>query len=93
MQTYDMLDVIAILNAAARQPAECTEAPRPATVTPGNTTSVTDKNNDFDTDEPDGPGPEPKKKTKKRGNSIFKGISDYFATIFDEPEDSEDESK
>lgn len=94
MQTYDMLDVIAILNAAAQQPAECTETPR-QTVTPDTTpaNAAAGTVSDNDSDEPDGPGPEPKKKQKKRGNSIFKGISNYFATIFDEPEDSEDENK
>lgn len=100
MQTYDMLDVISILNAAAaNQPQECTEAPQTTIVSPyGENGTSTDNDNEY----ADGPGPNPRhiktnkkpNEVKKKGNSIFKGISDYFATIFDEPEDSpEDENK
>ncbi len=76
MQTYDMLDVIAILKEAAKQPQECTESPRQAAA-PEPAPAVTT---------------EPKK-PKKPGRSLFKGISDYFSTIFDEPEDTDDDNR
>ncbi|MCM1021309.1 MAG: hypothetical protein NC343_03360 [Muribaculum sp.] len=92
MQTYDLLDVIAILNAAAtNQPQECTEAPHVAIVNT-ETGNIATADTDTDIDETDGPGPQPKRQKKQR-KSIFTGISNYLSTIFDEPEDSEEEDK
>ena len=85
LQSIDTLDVISILNIAARVPQECTEMPEP-------TVAV-----DSAYDEEDGPGINPKKnrekkkeKNKGNGGSSIDRIMGRLSKWFQEPDDNDE---
>ncbi len=85
LQSIDTLDVISILNIAARVPQECTEMPEP-------TVAV-----DSAYDAEDGPGINPKKnrekkkeKNKGNGGSSIDRIMGRLSKWFQEPDDNDE---
>ncbi len=85
LQGIEMIDVIALLNAAARhKPEECTE--RPAATVPAN--------DPFAAEEEDGPGPAPRERRKEKqerpekpSGSKWGPIKSFLGKIFEEDDD------
>lgn len=87
LQRIDTLDVISILNAAARAPQECTELPEPVL-------SAIPSGED---DDDDGPGHLPRKgrdkkksKEKEKGGSAVDKFMGRLSKWFQEPDDSDE---